>query len=256
MGFPKSESEALLAATGRRCCICGILHKVQLHHIIPTEDGGKDDIDNAIPLCPNCHDEVHGSHASGKTTRLYSAAELRRHRERTIKQVEGEGKWKAGTSVWDADRDLVLFYAQCLDRSAFRAHFHQELSFAAFDRAMEDTLVALNTGFWRLRDGTLLGRAKGKSSVVNGEWREKLAQIVSAIEQVRARFHEAVGFNRMLYEMHGPRWGDFEMEFGPRFRGDQVLSAWMDERRNHAIELMNSILSEIGHPPLEGIRAC
>jgi hypothetical protein len=254
MGFPKSESEELLARTGRRCCVRGLLHKVQLHHIIPNEEGGTDDIENAIPLCPNCHDEVHGSSASGKTTRAYSAAELRLHRERTIKRVENEGKWKPGTSIWEADRDLVLFYAQCLDRPAFRTHFHQELSFAAFDRAMEDTLVAINTGYWRLRDGTLIARAKGKVSVVCGAWREKVDEIVSTIEEIRTRFHESAGFNRMLYEMHGPRWSDFEMELGPRFRGNPALGAWMDDRRNHAIELMNSILSEIGHPPLQGIR--
>lgn len=59
MGFQERESEKLLAATGRRCCICGLLHRVQLHHIIPREEGGTDDIENAIPLCPNCHDEVH-----------------------------------------------------------------------------------------------------------------------------------------------------------------------------------------------------
>jgi hypothetical protein len=29
---------------------------VQVHHIIPEEHGGPDTIDNAAPLCPNCHD--------------------------------------------------------------------------------------------------------------------------------------------------------------------------------------------------------
>lgn len=181
MGFQKSDSEDLLAATGRRCCICGILHRVQLHHIIPKEDGGTDEIDNAIPLCPNCHDEVHGSHASGKTTRIYTAGELRQHRRRTIKLVESEGTWKQGSTAWKADRELILFYAQCLDRPAFRTHFHQELSFAAFDQAMEDTLIALNTGYWRLRDGPLIVRGKGKASLVSKPWRDKLDQIVSHI---------------------------------------------------------------------------
>ncbi|MBZ5618728.1 MAG: HNH endonuclease [Acidobacteriia bacterium] len=92
MGFQKNESEALLVATGRCCCICGLRHSIQLHHITPKEGGGTDDIDNAIPLCPNCHSEVHGSHASGKTTRIYTAAELRGHRQHRIEQVENVGK--------------------------------------------------------------------------------------------------------------------------------------------------------------------
>lgn len=119
---------------------------------------------------------------------------------------------------------------------------------------MEDTLVALNTGYWRLRDGTLVARAKGKASIVSKLWRDRLDQIVSAIEEIRRRFHESVGFNRMPYQMHGSRWADFEGEFGPSFRGNRSLGGWMDERRNQTIELMNSILNEIGHPPLAGIQ--
>jgi len=44
------------------------------------------------------------------------------------------------------------------------------------------------------------------------------------------------------------------MEFGQVFRGNRELGRWMDERRNHAIELMNSILADIAQPPLEGIQ--
>jgi len=76
MGFRRDSVEKLLAATGRRCCICGTLHCVQVHHIVPNEHGGSDRIDNAIPLCPNCHDNVHAQKASGRTTRSYSADEL------------------------------------------------------------------------------------------------------------------------------------------------------------------------------------
>ena len=34
MGFHKAETEQLLAECGRRCCICGRLHRVQVHRII------------------------------------------------------------------------------------------------------------------------------------------------------------------------------------------------------------------------------
>lgn len=75
MAFKQDEVEKLLADTGRRCCLCGTLHKVQVHHITPLNEGGTDDIDNAIPLCPNCHDEVHGGPGYGRTTRTYLEAE-------------------------------------------------------------------------------------------------------------------------------------------------------------------------------------
>jgi hypothetical protein len=87
MGFDKRESEQLLTDCGRRCCICGKLHSVQLHHIKPKEKGGTDEIDNAIPLCPNCHNEVHTGYSPGRTTKIYSETELRLHRQRTVELV-------------------------------------------------------------------------------------------------------------------------------------------------------------------------
>jgi len=89
MAFRKKEIDELLVKTGHVCCIgrnrCP--SSVSVHHIVPTSEGGTDDIDNAIPLCPNCHDAVHGSKASGRTTRAYTPKELKRHREETCKMV-------------------------------------------------------------------------------------------------------------------------------------------------------------------------
>ncbi|MBN1812655.1 MAG: HNH endonuclease [Anaerolineae bacterium] len=255
MGFNQKEAEALLAATGRRCCICGSLHNIQLHHIIVTEEGGTDDIDNAIPLCPNCHDEVHGRYASGRTTRSYTANELKLHRQRTVELVNKQRTWAPGNPLWEEDKNLILFYTQCLDRPAFRRHFHEEMSFSAFDKAMEDTLVALNTGYWRTRDGALIERAKGKVHVVHTPWHEKVEHIVEIIEEIRTRFKEAVGFSRRLYELDRGYPNDFEFDkrMDRRFRRDRDLGEWMDTQRQEAIETMNSILQEIGHQPLRGI---
>lgn len=85
MGFDQKKVEELLVLTGRRCCICSSLHNVQLHHIVPDDDS----IDNAIPLCPTCHDQVHASIATGRTSRSYSPRELKMHRTRTINLVMG-----------------------------------------------------------------------------------------------------------------------------------------------------------------------
>jgi hypothetical protein len=38
-----------------RCCRCQSIG-VDVHHILPVKDGGSDDIINAAPLCPSCHD--------------------------------------------------------------------------------------------------------------------------------------------------------------------------------------------------------
>jgi hypothetical protein len=251
MAFDKGEAEKLLADCGRRCCICGRLHRVQVHHIVP----GNDNIENGIPLCPNCHDEAHTPYSSGRTTRTYTSAELKLHRQRTIDQVKREGKWKPGSADWKKDKKLIIFFAQCLDRPAFRTYFHQELSFVDFDQAMEDTLVAFNTGYWRMRDGTLVERAKGKACIVNANWREKIEKITVIIEDIRRRFHQAFGLNEMLFHIRGHRFSNRDLdEFMDGFRHDRGLGNWMDMKRQEAINLMNSLLAELGLQPLQGFR--
>ena len=55
MGFSEKVKIEVKEKAAFRCCICQNII-VQVHHIKPTKDGGSDDIENAAPLCPNCHD--------------------------------------------------------------------------------------------------------------------------------------------------------------------------------------------------------
>lgn len=254
MPFKKSEVEDLLAATGRRCCICTKPHRVQVHHIVPASEGGADEIENAIPLCPNCHDEVHIAYAAGRVTRTYSPDELRRHRERAIERQQRQQHWAPGTAEYEQDKQRVLFYAQCLDRPAFRTYFHNELSFSDFDRAIEDTLLALNTGYWRTRDGEIIDRNHGKVHLVNQDWRDQLDGITIILEEIRSRFRQSLGLDEMLLRWQYPPSHHMDRMMEARFRGDRALGEWIDKKRRDAIDKMNSILKEIGHPELQSLR--
>ncbi len=60
MGFKRTEVNELLALCHRRCCVCHRFcgTKIEIHHIQPSEAGGEDSIENATPLCFECHAEV------------------------------------------------------------------------------------------------------------------------------------------------------------------------------------------------------
>lgn len=46
----------------------------------------------------------------------------------------------------DEDKELIKFFIQCFDRSAFQDRICQEGRMEDFDKAIEDTIIALNTG--------------------------------------------------------------------------------------------------------------
>lgn len=50
------------------CCLCHDFG-VEIHHIIPQEDGGPDDEDNAAPLCPSCHEKFGANPTKRKVIR-------------------------------------------------------------------------------------------------------------------------------------------------------------------------------------------
>lgn len=87
-----------------------------------------------------------------------------------------------------SDQDLIRFYAQCFDRPAFQDRFHQEGSTAEFDKAIEDTITAINTGCLRSRDGANLDQAKGKSFLQNASWRQQMDTIVDLLRAIRSRY--------------------------------------------------------------------
>jgi 5-methylcytosine-specific restriction endonuclease McrA len=53
-------TKAVIRVKGNRCENCGWDRaKCDVHHILPKSRGGKNTIDNARVLCPNCHREHH-----------------------------------------------------------------------------------------------------------------------------------------------------------------------------------------------------
>lgn len=55
MPFSESVKLEVKKKAGFQCCRCREIG-IDIHHIIPQANGGTDDINNAAPLCQNCHD--------------------------------------------------------------------------------------------------------------------------------------------------------------------------------------------------------
>ena len=106
-----------------------------------------------------------------------------------------------------------------------------------FDQAIEDTIIALNTGVLRTRDGMILKRLEGKSAIINHVWREKLNMITDMLVALRKRLKIAKDEN--LYSTCGK--GEVMYCFY-----DRKLEIWFDLTRKEIIKILASICQESG----------
>jgi hypothetical protein len=86
MPFPRDQVDELLKACHRRCCVChrfcGV--KIETDHIVTKADDGPDSIDNAIPVCFECHAEIHSYNDKHPRGRKFRPEELRLHKEQWL----------------------------------------------------------------------------------------------------------------------------------------------------------------------------
>lgn len=89
MAFSEEIKIKALVACGRRCCIC---HKfcgnnMEVHHILPQAQGGKDTFENAIPLCFDCHANVEHYNPKHPKGNKFTEKELIKHRDNWYHQI-------------------------------------------------------------------------------------------------------------------------------------------------------------------------
>ena len=142
------------------------------------------------------------------------------------------------TPTFEKDKELILFYLECFDRPAFQDDICQEGRMEDFDKAIEDTLIALNTGVLRTRDGSMLKRAEGKSAIQNSIWRKKLDTIDDMLTAIRRRLKTAK--EHETYSTYGTGaevtyWFD-----------DRELAEWFNSTREEILKILSSICKEAG----------
>lgn len=136
------------------------------------------------------------------------------------------------------DKKLIKFYVECFDRPAFQDNICQEGRMEDFDQAIEDTIIALNTGILRTRDGAMLKQAEGKSAVRNPDWREKLDNISEMLVSIRRRLKIAKAEH--AYTVYGTG-GDVFYCFC-----DREIEEWFNLTRREILKILSSMCREIG----------
>ena len=84
MPFTRDVREEALVLAARHCCVCHRYRGVhiEVHHIEPEDEGGPNDLDNAISLCFDCHADAGHYNTRHPRGTKFSRSELRKARDR------------------------------------------------------------------------------------------------------------------------------------------------------------------------------
>ncbi|SHN88594.1 HNH endonuclease [Desulfitobacterium chlororespirans] len=76
----------VLSKSARHCCVCRnfLPLKIQVHHIREQSDGGTNDFDNLMPICIQCHSDIH---TIPHMTRKFTEKELKKCRDNVYDMV-------------------------------------------------------------------------------------------------------------------------------------------------------------------------
>ena len=101
------------------------------------------------------------------------------------------------------------------------------------EKAVEDTIIALNTGVLRSRNGDILKTHRGKSSIENSTWRTKLNVISDMLVSIKQRLF--IAREDKIY------WSN---RHGNYCFNDREISEWFDLTRAEIIKILSSICSD------------
>ncbi len=138
----------------------------------------------------------------------------------------------------EKDKKLIKFFVQCFDRPAFRDDIRQEGQMEDFDRAIEDTIIALNTGVLRTRSGDILKQTEGKCVIQNPLWREKLDTVADMLSSIRRRLK--IAETEKAYTKYGTVDNIFYCFH------DEELGEWFNLTRGEILKILSSICKEAG----------
>lgn len=143
----------------------------------------------------------------------------------------------AGIDRVPDDKQIIEDLIKCFDRPAFITPFMIESNLPDFEKAIEDTIQAINTGIYCLRDGTEIARIRPRFSISDQNSKEIWKEIADSLIELRATYQKFLNTGEIL------RCGSGQDDCGVH-RISQTACYKMDEIRKEILNKLNMVFPE------------
>ena len=163
--------------------------------------------------------------------------------DRQLRQIVDDINRTADMTPDQLDAEILRFFVKCFERPAFHDDMHYEGCMEDFDKALADTVTALNTGVHRSLDGRLIRRFFAKKDIHNDALREKIDSIEKKITSIRRKY-KRMKQNGQCEENKGNGYIFYKFS-------DDALPVWFNEKRRNLLEDLSTACTDAGLPPIE-----
>jgi hypothetical protein len=132
------------------------------------------------------------------------------------------------TGLSSSDKEIFEHLRMAFDRPAFKVPYQRELDIRDLSKAISDTILAVNTGMIRTRDGHVLAEdnSKSKGHIRDSQFRYIMDDIEMHLINIQTALRE----------------GDMRRNF--------IKGSYVDEEGNYIIDSLNSIFKKLEIPTL------
>jgi hypothetical protein len=140
---------------------------MEIDHIVPRSEGGGNDIDNAIPVCFECHAEIHLYNDKHPRGRKFSSDELRKHKKEWLSvcsrhpEILAESLRTGDVGPLQALTNELEFNSQ-VAQTKYGMGIGCQFELSQFNRTISEGLLSLLTD--ELRDMLIEAYAKMKKA--------------------------------------------------------------------------------------------
>lgn len=244
--FNSKTKEILASRVGYRCSNprCGILTKGPnfkgdsfvnvgvAAHITAAAKGGpryddslsvtqRKSIKNGIWLCQSC------SKLIDSDTDFYTKELLNYWKKISEKLAEFELK-NPRIQIY-SDEEFMKFYSICFSRPAFTHYMVQEGSCEDLYQAINDTIIAIDTGYLFSRDGKLIEKLDSYSAILNEDLALSIKSIRDLLSAIKDRFIIEKNRNRFFCRENYYCFDDKEFLY------------WFDSTRKDILAILNNL---------------
>lgn len=226
-GWEKVKEDVLYGCR-RYCAYCETYkgRDIEVHHIVPKADGGRDAFENAIPLCYDCHSEIGSYNPKHPKGNKFKPNELKRIRDNFYSKVEKLPR--KPNNISDGDKELLQVfkgdYTNILEY-CIETDFTAEL----VNANLTEEICSLNA-HWLKKSNVFQDANLDRLKV---EIIDKLEELSEYVSPTYLRLHEGSG--KLIFRNSNPEEGDaLRDDFRPnsiRIRKDlkgllETLHSW------------------------------